>query len=55
MTKWEYLVIDLLADEKVLLNHYGDIGWELVSVCVLVNPASGSPLKRQAYFKRPKQ
>jgi len=33
MPKWEYKVVDLIADAEVLLNTFGEDGWELISVC----------------------
>ena len=58
MPKWEYLVIDSDKGDTGMywqreLNSYGDMGWELVSVCVLVDPENGRP-NHQAYFKRRK-
>ncbi len=44
--KWEYIYAWLGFDEGEELNHYGSLGWELVSIIV---EAEG----KKAYFKRP--
>jgi len=49
MMKWEYKIIMLGADDHgsfndYLLNHQGELGWELVAVS-----------DHLAYFKRPKE
>ena len=50
MTKWEYQVAPIpLHNEALMLNNFGQDGWELVTV--LPGPGGGDQLV--AYLKRP--
>lgn len=49
MTKWEYMVAPIpLHNEKLALDNFGDMGFELVSI--QPNPQGGLV----AFMKRPK-
>ncbi len=48
MTKWEYQVAPIpLHNEALMLNNFGQDGWELVT---LIPSPQGNDI---AYFKRP--
>ncbi|GAA3231485.1 hypothetical protein ACFO1B_20115 [Dactylosporangium siamense] len=50
MQKWEYLTAPLLVhNTKLILDNFGDDGWELVAIVPGLNPEN-----LVAYFKRPK-
>lgn len=66
MKKWEYLVVDLcgldtgksIYDYNEMLDHYGNDGWELVSVSgdihVSIGNTGGWIDSTAAFFKRDK-
>ncbi|MDT3441750.1 MULTISPECIES: DUF4177 domain-containing protein [unclassified Pseudofrankia] len=50
MQKWEYVTVPVLIHStKMILDNWGEDGWELVQVVSGPNPES-----LVAYFKRPK-
>lgn len=50
MTKWEYMVAPIpLHNEKAMLDNFGDMGFELVSI---QTSAQGGLV---AFLKRPKE
>ena len=50
MQKWEYLTAPLLVhNTKMILDNFGEEGWELVAIVPGPNPEN-----LVAYFKRPK-
>lgn len=60
MKKWEYEAITNCSPlRNPVLNHYGDLGWELVSMTSFVKPAIGKhgvvEIEYNYVFKREKK